>query len=83
MHEHVSTVAIAEFLLSVYFARLTVVVLGGGGVGALPPAAVVHVGAVLSDGVRAALALLGIDARHGVAGPAGEWQLQAVHPAVG
>ena len=79
LHEHVSAVAIAELLLRLELPVLDVLA----GVPALPAAGVVHVGAVLSDGVRAALALLGIDARHGVAGPAGEWQLQAVHPAVG
>ena len=82
MHEHVSTVAIAEFLLSVNFARLMVVVLGGGGVAALPPAAVVHVGAVLSDGVRAALRTAGVETLHRLARLAGGRQVQAVHPAV-
>ena len=77
LHEHVSPVAIAEFLLSVNFPRLMVVVLGvGGGVGgALPPAGLVHVGAVLSDGVCAALSLGGVETLRCLAGLTGGRQV--------
>ena len=86
LHEHVSTIAIAEFLLSVDLTRLLVVlvlvVVSVGGVGTLPAAGLVHVGAVLSDGVCAALSTGGVEALHGLARLAGGRQVQAVHPAV-
>ena len=92
MHEHVRPVAIAEFLLGLDLPRL-VLVLGvgvcggdvsvGGGVGdALPAAGLVHVGAVLGDGVRAALSLGGVETLRCLAGLTGGGQVQAVHPAV-
>ena len=84
LHEHVSAVAIAEFLLSLDLdlARLMVVV-SDVCVGQTPPAAaLVHVGAVLSDGVCAALRLGGVATLHGLPRLTGGWQIQAVHPAV-
>ena len=81
LHEHVSAVAIAEFLLSLDLARLMVVV-SDVCVGQTPPAAaLVHVGAVLSDGVCAALSLAGVETLRCLVGLAGG-QGQAVHPAV-
>ena len=83
LHEHVSAVAIAEFLLSLNLdlARLMVVV-SDVCVGQTPPAAaLVHVGAVLSDGVCAALSLAGVETLRCLARLAGG-QGQAVHPAV-
>ena len=88
LHEHVSPVAIAEFLLSVDLARLMLVVVlvrvtgGVGGGRTLPAAALVHVGAVLSDGVCAALSPGGVETLYGLARLAGGRQVQAVHPAV-
>ena len=87
MHEHVSTIAIAEFLLSVDLARLQLLVVmmmsvGVVGVGTLPPAGLVHVGAVLSDGGRAALSTGGVETLHALPRLAGGRQVQAVHPAV-
>ena len=83
LHEHVGTVAITEFLLRVDFARLMMMMMTGGGVGdALPATALVHVGAVLSDGVCAALRLAGVATLHGLPRLTGGWQIQAVHPAV-
>ena len=85
MHEHVRPIAIAEFLLSLDLARLVEqgVVVGDGGVGdTLPAAGLVHVGAVLSDGVCAALSLGGVETLRSLAGLTGGGQVQAVHPAV-
>ena len=76
MHEHVRPVAIAEFLLSVDLARMVVVLGVGGGVGgALPPAGLVHVGAVFSDGVCAALSLGGVETLRCLAGLTGGRQV--------
>ena len=86
MHEHVSTIAIAEFLLSVDLAGLqllvVMLVMSVGGVGTLPAAGLVHVGAVLSDGGRAALSTGGVETLHALPRLAGGRQVQAVHPAV-
>ena len=78
LHEHVSAVAIAELLLGLELPVLDVLA----GVPALPAAGVVHVGAVLSDGVRAALSLGGVETLRSLAGLTGGGQVQAVHPAV-
>ena len=78
LHEHVSAVAIAELLLGLELPVLDVLA----GVPALPAAGVVHVGAVLSDGVRAALRTAGVETLHRLARLAGGRQVQAVHPAV-
>ena len=76
MHEHVRPVAIAEFLLSVDLARLMVVLGVGGGVGgALPTAGLVHVGAILGDGVCAALRLGGVETLRWLAGLTGGRQV--------
>ena len=48
----------------------------------LPPTALVHIGTILSDGVRTAGLAVLVDAFHWALGAAGG-QLQAVHPAVG
>ena len=83
LHEHVRTVAITEFLLRVDLARLMMMMVSVGGVGdTLPATALVHVGAVLSDGVCATLRQGGVATLHGLPRLTGGWQLQAVHPAV-
>ena len=76
LHEHVCTITVTESLLCAGLqveARV---------VPALPPAALVHVGAILSDGVSAALVPPRVEALDGVPRPAALRQLQAVHPAV-
>ena len=76
LHEHVRTITVAESLLCAGLHLQARVV------PALPPAALVHVGAVLSDGVCAALSPGGVETLHGLARLAGGRQVQAVHPAV-
>ena len=82
LHEHVCPVSITEPLVRLR-AGLGVGEVAGGVVTALPATALVHVGAVLRDGVRAALAGGGVQTLHGLVRAAGEREVQAVHPTIG
>ena len=71
MHIHVGALTIAKPVIRGVIAGRT-----------LPPTALVHIGTILSDGVRTAGLAILVDAFHWALGAAGG-QLQAVHPAVG